>query len=459
MAAVVVTRKACSLNPLKTSAPLGAALAYLGVEGAVPLVHGAQGCTSFALVLLVRHFRESIPLQTSALNEVTAILGGRDNLHEAIRVIGERMKPKLIGVCTTALVETRGEDFVGDLKALSRKGDEPSAPAVVLCSTPDFEGALEDGWAAATAAVISALVPCPASPPAARAVTARINVLPGVHLTAADLDELRETIEGFGLEPLFLPDLSGSLDGHVPERWIPTSLGGASLSGIARMGEALHTLAIGEQMRAPAELLQARTGVPTTVLPSLTGLAECDRLASLLGRLSGRAAPDALRRRRSQLVDAMLDGHFALTGRRVAIAADPDLLFALAAFVSSLGAEVVAAVSSTAGSPLLAQVPCARVLVGDLGDLEEEARSARAELIIAGSHGEPLAARLGVPLLRAGFPIVDRLGVSHRCCVGYRGSRALLFELANQLLSARPVAAPTAIPEEASHVLAPLAAG
>ncbi|WP_282189942.1 nitrogenase component 1 [Azospirillum argentinense] len=58
--------KAASTNPLKMSQPLGAALAFLGVDRCMPLFHGSQGCTAFGLVLLVRHFREAIPLQTTA---------------------------------------------------------------------------------------------------------------------------------------------------------------------------------------------------------------------------------------------------------------------------------------------------------------------------------------------------------------------------------------------------------
>ncbi len=42
----------------------------------MPLFHGSQGCTSFALVLLVRHFKETIPLQTTAMDEVATVLGG-----------------------------------------------------------------------------------------------------------------------------------------------------------------------------------------------------------------------------------------------------------------------------------------------------------------------------------------------------------------------------------------------
>ena len=77
MAAIVTSNnKPLSASPLKLSAPLGAAMAFMGIEGCMPLFHGSQGCTAFALVMLVRHFREAIPLQTTAMNEVSTILGG-----------------------------------------------------------------------------------------------------------------------------------------------------------------------------------------------------------------------------------------------------------------------------------------------------------------------------------------------------------------------------------------------
>ena len=97
MASILPVAKAASVNPLKSSQPLGAAFAFLGVAGAVPLFHGSQGCTSFALVLFVRHFKEAIPLQTTAMDEVATILGGADHLEEAILNLKNRTKPKLIG--------------------------------------------------------------------------------------------------------------------------------------------------------------------------------------------------------------------------------------------------------------------------------------------------------------------------------------------------------------------------
>ena len=80
MAEIIRRSKPLSVSPLKTSQPLGASLAILGLNRAIPLLHGAQGCTAFAKVFLVRHFREPIPLQTSALDPISSIMGADDSL-------------------------------------------------------------------------------------------------------------------------------------------------------------------------------------------------------------------------------------------------------------------------------------------------------------------------------------------------------------------------------------------
>jgi nitrogenase molybdenum-iron protein NifN len=41
-------------------------------------------------VLLVRHFKDAIPLQTTVMNEVTSILGGYDNIEAALLNIRKR---------------------------------------------------------------------------------------------------------------------------------------------------------------------------------------------------------------------------------------------------------------------------------------------------------------------------------------------------------------------------------
>lgn len=425
------SQKALTTNPLKSSAPLGAAMAFLGVAGAIPLFHGSQGCTSFALVSMVRHFKEPIPLQTTAMNEVSTILGGADHVEEALLNLKARVKPTLIGLCTTALVETRGEDFAGDLRLIREKrAAELDGTEIVFASTPDFRGAVEEGWASAVTAMIESLVVEDERLPSGK----RVNVLAGSHLTAGDIEALRDLIESFGLEPTILPDVSGALDGTVPDRWIATSYGGTQVEDIRRMGGARATLAIGLHMRGPARALETRTGVPFQLFEDLHTLDSIDRFVVALAQLSGRPVPKRIQRKRSQAVDAMLDCHFHVGGKRVAVAADPDLLLATARLLADMGADVAVAVSSTDASPALDLIP-AEVVVGDLGDMEHLARVAGVDLIATHAHGRQAAERLGLPHERIGFPVFDRLGAAHRRSIGYEGLRDSVFSLANQFLA------------------------
>jgi len=127
-------------------------------------------------------------------------------------------------------------------------------------------------------------------------------------------------------------------------------------------------------------------------------------------------------------VDAMLDGHFYTGGKKIAIGAEPDLLYSYAAWLSELGCEIAAAVTTTQ-SPLLEKLPTEEVLIGDLEDLENRAQDC--DLLMTHAHGRQASERLGIPLFRIGIPCFDRLGATHKLSVGYRGTRDLIFQLAN----------------------------
>jgi nitrogenase molybdenum-iron protein NifN len=452
MAKVTISNKFCTVNPLKMSPSIGAALAFLGVDNSMPLLHGSQGCTSFGLVLFVRHFREAIPMQTTAMSEVATVLGGFDNLEQALVNIAERTHPTLIGICTTGISEIKGDDLTGFLKLIRADNPKLDGISLVDVSTPDFQGTFQDGWAAAVTRMLEELVDVPQFE---TRLSRRVNVLPGCHITPGDIDELRDIFEAFSLDPICLPDLSGFLDGHIPAEFTPTSLGGISVEQIRRMNSACWTVAIGEQMRGAAITLEHHTGVPYKLFGRLTGLAASDELMRFLSEISGVPVPKKYRRQRSQLIDAMLDGHFYFGGKRVAVAAEPDLLFAISHWLHEMGCEIQAAVT-TAASPVLESIPIDEVLVGDLEDLE--LRSAGADLLVTHSHGRQAAERLQIPLFRIGIPVFDRLGAGQQVTIGYRGTRNLIFDVGNLLMeNAHEPTPETWIPEhQQSHDLVQL---
>ncbi|WP_454620394.1 nitrogenase iron-molybdenum cofactor biosynthesis protein NifN [Bradyrhizobium cenepequi] len=434
MAIVTTSKKACAVNPLKMSQPIGGAFAFMGLRGAMPLLHGSQGCTSFGLTLFVRHFKEAVPLQTTAMSEVATVLGGYENVEQAILNIHNRTKPEIIGICSTGVTETKGDDVEGFIRLVRQKHPQLEKFPLVYVSTPDFKDAFQDGWEKTVARMVEVLVD-PVDPGAPRDAF-RVNVLPGCHLTPGDLDELRTIFEDFGLRPSFLPDLAGSLDGHIPDEFTPTTIGGISVDEIATMGQSAWTIAIGAQMRRAAEAMQARTGTPFRLFERLCGLLPNDEFIAFLSEISGKPVPVKYRRQRGQLADAMLDAHFHIGGRRLAIGAEPDLLFDLSSMLHEMGAQVTAAVTTTL-SPVLEQIKTQEVLIGDLEDLEELARARDCDLLITHSHGRQAAARLKIPFYRTGFPMFDRLGAGHQMSVGYRGTRDLIFDIANLVIGDR----------------------
>lgn len=425
MATVVVPQKSVAVNPLKQSQPLGAALAFLGLKGMMPLFHGSQGCTAFAKVILVRHFREAIPMSTTAMTEVTTILGGEENVEQAILTLVEKAKPEIIGLCTTGLTETRGDDMEYILKNIRKRHPELHDLPIIFVSTPDFKGALQDGFAGAVESMVREL------PQPGETRQDQVTILASSAFTPGDVQEIKEIVTAFGLTPVVVPDLSASLDGHLGDSFSATTTGGTTLAELRAIGSSAFTLALGESVRGAAEILQERFGTPFTVFQQLSGLDAVDNFLQELAALSGTSVPEKYRHQRRQLQDAMLDTHFFFGRKQVSLALEPDLLWSTVWFLQSMGAEVQAAVT-TAKSPLLEQLPVEKVVIGDLEDFEGLAIGS--DLLITNSHGVPISKKLGIPLYRQGIPIFDRLGNGQITKVGYRGTMQLLFDIGNILL-------------------------
>ncbi|MGE4529516.1 MAG: nitrogenase iron-molybdenum cofactor biosynthesis protein NifN [Rhodospirillaceae bacterium] len=430
MTEILKRKKALSINPLKASSTLGACLAIMGVGRAVPMIHGAQGCTAFGKIFFIQHFQEPIPLQTSALDQTGTVMGSYDYLKEGLETLAKK-KPALIGVPTSGLAEVQGFDVEMGVREFRAAHPEYDGVVVVPVRTPDYAGSLESGFARAATEIIRATVPD--APGRAGERRRQVNVLVGASLTPGDIEYLKETVEAFGLRPVVVPDISDSLDGHLaPERYAPQTTGGTPVSELATLGLAAATIVVGASMAEPADELRRRTGVPDIRFDHLCGLDAADALVMTLRDISSAEVPERLDRQRAQFLDAMLDTHFMMGFSRVAVAAEADLLVGLAALLHGTGAEVSAAVAP-AYAPVLTRSGLAAVRIGDLEDLEIAARETAAEVLITNSHGVAVAERLGIPLFRAGFPQFHWFGGFAKAWIGYRGGRQALFDLANIL--------------------------
>jgi nitrogenase molybdenum-iron protein NifN len=394
------------------------------------------------------------------MDQVSTVMNADENVIEGLRAVCEKSKPALIGLPTTGLSETQGTDIKRLVKDFYAAHPEFAHIPVVPVNTPDFTGCLESGYALAVKSVLEVLLPRTQPIPTLTLPLKgreqpllplqgegrdggglhvgkrkkQVNVLAGSFLTPGDIEHVKELIEAFGLRPLVLPDIADSLDGHLTEmESSPLTVGGTPVNDIASMGESIATLVLGNSLFDAADFLKQQTGVPDYRFDCLMGLDAVDSFVAALAEISGKPVPSMIERQRAQLQDAMVDSHFMLGFARVAIAADPDLLYGFSRLVSEMGCEVVAAVSP-ARANILQNVSAAQVGIGDLEDLEIAARNNGAQLVISNSHAVESARRLGVPLLRAGFPQYDLIGGYQRLWVGYRGTRQTLFDLANLLV-------------------------
>ncbi|WJV62120.1 nitrogenase iron-molybdenum cofactor biosynthesis protein NifN [Pectobacteriaceae bacterium C52] len=430
MAQIIRNKKPLATSPIKSGQPLGAILASLGLEQSIPLVHGAQGCSAFAKVFFIQHFHEPVPLQSTAMDPTTTIMGADGNIFTALSTLCQRNAPKAIVIVSTGLSEAQGSDLSRAVRQFRDDFPRFKAVAILTVNTPDFYGSLENGFSAVVESVIQQWVP--EKPPVGMR-NKRVNLLLSHLITPGDVELIRSYVEAFGLQPVILPDLSLSLDGHLAGGdFHAVTQGGTSLRNIEQMGQSQSTITLGGSLHRASNLMAMRSRGLSLNLPHLMTMENVDRFIHHLQQLSGRDVPGWIERQRGQLQDAMIDCHMWLQGRRLALATEGDLLMSWCDFAISQG-MIPTHLLAPVNQQSLATLPVDQVVIGDLEDLQAMLRLTPTDMLVANSHAVDVAEQFGIPLIRAGFPIFDRLGEFRRQRQGYAGMRDTLFELANSM--------------------------
>ena len=431
------TRNACKL-----CAPLGACLAFRGVEGAIPMLHGSQGCATYIRRYMISHFKEPMDIACSNFAEATTVFGGRDNFCVGLENVVRQYQPLMVGIATTCLAETIGEDIPYYLRELRAAATGP-LPEIVHVATPSYAGTHAEGFQAAVRAMIDALVK--ETPRDAEPRTETINLLPGI-VSPADIRYLKSIVTDFGFEPTLLPDYSDTLDGPVWTDYQKIPKGGTPLESIRRMGNARATIefgSTGDPARMGGALLNERFGVARHLLPMPIGVGLTDQFFDALEAITGRPTPQAHQDERGRLIDAYVDAHKYVFGKRVVVYGEQDLVVSLASLLAEIGMTPVLCGSGARTGRLAARIAEiepdvmaeAQVIEGiDFAEMEERAAAMKPDLVVGNSKGLALSRHLGIPLVRVGFPIHDRVDGPRLLHVGYRGAQQLFDRLANVVI-------------------------
>lgn len=425
------TRNACKL-----CSPLGASLVFRGVEGCIPLIHGSQGCSTYIRRYIISHFREPVDIASSNFSESSAIFGGASNLHAAIDNIISQYHPQVIGIASTCLSETIGENISMYLNQY--KNSHIGIPVIINASTPSYCGTHTTGFNEALYQLVSQLAE-------GGKTEHRINLISGL-LSAADLRHLKEILASFSVDYVLLPDYSETLDGESWSEYKKISPGGTTLRQIRKMGFSKATVQLGKNYsyeRSASAYLENSFGLPSYNLAYPIGINNTDLFIGALEDITKVRLPDYFRAERGRLIDAYIDGHKYIAGKRVIIAGDEDMVLALTSFADEIGLIPVLCLTGGGGSGYNKAVSGAVVnsriqpVVANDSDYADGlglARSLNADLVIGNSKGMYIARNLDIPLVRAGFPIHDHFGAQRLLHVGYRGTHDLFDRVVNTLI-------------------------
>lgn len=414
----VSTRNSCKL-----CAPLGASLVFKGIEGCVPLIHGSQGCATYIRRYMISHFKEPVDIASSNFSEEATIYGGSRNFITGIDNIIKQYKPQVIGIASTCLSETIGEDIPGHIYHYmeANEGSSKSLPTFIHASTPSYCGSHAEGFYTTVMAAVKTLAEH-------QKTSESITLFPGM-VSPADIRYMKELLADFGIKATVFPDYSETLDNEYTAEYQLIPTGGTPIYEIKRMGDSKAVIEFGEKfnkgiartrevatVHTAGEWLESTYYIKNHQMPLPIGISATDRFISVLEEITGKKLPENHRKERGRLVDAYIDAHKYVFGKKALLYGEDDFVTALAGWCREIGIEPYYFKST------------------DFETLREEAEKIKPDLLLGNSKGYYIARERKIPLVRVGFPIHDRFGANRMHHIGYRGTQELFDRIVNALI-------------------------
>jgi nitrogenase molybdenum-iron protein beta chain len=400
----------------------------------MPHSHGSQGCVSYHRTFLTRHFKEPAIASSSSFTEGASVFGGGANLRTAVKNVFDIYNPDIIAVHTTCLSETIGDDLNACILDMSVPDDK----LVVHANTPSYVGSHITGYAN----MLSGFIKYLADPRAPK--NGKTAVFPGF-VNPGDIRELKRMLAVMGLPFIMFPDQSGVMDAPMTNAYEMYPEGGTTVDEIRSLGACERVLALGFfACDEPADTLQKKCKVSCTTLPLPVGLAATDAFVTAAAEAAGKSVPKELEDERGRLLDLMLDANPYFYDRKIAVYGDPDMVVGVTAFALELGMKPRYVITGTPGELFTHQVTelltqygaegCRVKASADLFELHQWIKNEPVDLLLGTSYGKQIAKAEDIPLVRVGFPVLDRYGHSCMPVVGYQGGMRLAAKIADALM-------------------------
>lgn len=433
-----------NVNPCKMCMPMGSVTALYGINKCMSILHGSQGCSTYIRRHMATHYNEPIDIASSSLTEEGTVYGGEQNLLIGLKNMIKLYSPEVIGVITTCLAETIGEDLVRMIDKFYQENPEYRYIRIIPISSAGYSGTQYEGYMKALYQVVKNVEMNTAK-------NNKINIITGP-ISPADTRYLKSLLDSFSLDYILLPDSSENLDGIHKESYERLPSQGTSLEDISKMAGARMTLELSGFTRdnpSVAEYLLETYGVPYKKCNLPMGLRDNDLLIDILSELSKKAPSQSLEKERGRFLDAMIDGHKYNGEARAAIYGEPDFVYSTVRLCVENGVMPLLTATGSKCSRLKEMLQQEIQEVADcyfidkfeiLDDvdfqtIEERSRELGVNVLIGNSDGRRIAEKLGLEVVRRGFPIHDRVGGQRLRTLGYEGALTFLDEIANVMLA------------------------
>jgi nitrogenase molybdenum-iron protein beta chain len=434
-------REGIVINPCKACQPLGAVLAALGFQRTLPFVQGSQGCTAYFRSHLSRHFKEPIATVSSSMTEDAAVFGGLSNMIEGLENANAMYKPDMIAVSTTCMAEVIGDDLGAYIKTAKDRGVVPAEMPIPFAHTPSFAGSHLTGYDVMMKGILEDLTGEKAADS-----DGTLNVIPGFDGYAGDLREIKHILGSMGVDYRMLGDYSDVVDAPATGEYDMYPTGGTKLDDVRQAVNAAGTLALQRWSSVKTgEFIAKEWGQEFVAGPFPIGITATDELIGEITALTGKPISDELELERGRAVDAIVDSHPYVHGKRVALVGDPDFLLGLISFLLEIGARPVHVVATNgdkkfkkAAEALLASSPFGADgtvwIKKDMWHLRSLMFTEPVDLLLGPSNAKFLWRDTGTTFVRVGFPLFDRHHLQKRAVIGYTGAVNLLTDIVNTVL-------------------------
>lgn len=430
-----------NVNPCKMCMPMGSVSAFFGIKKCMTILHGSQGCSTYIRRHMATHYNEPVDIASSSLTEEGTVFGGENNLIKGLLNMMELYHPEVIGIATTCLAETIGEDVPRIINEFHENHPELKVK-IIPVSSAGYSGTQYEGFFKALRAIVENV----------EMNTARnnkVNVITGM-ISPADTRYLKNLLESMNIDYILLPDLSDNLDGPHTDFYTRLPGGGTSIEDITRMGGARATIEISAFVKeedSPGKYLYDTYGVPYIRCSLPMGLKSTDALISHLEKLGGRK-PEELTKERGRYLDAMIDSHKYNAEGRAVVFGEPDFVYATAKLCTENGImPVLVSTGAKCGSLVAAlegdiqkvadflYVENFKILDScDFDTIEKYALALGANVMIGSSDARRIEEKFKLPLVRCAFPVHDHIGGQRVRTLGYEGSLMLLDRITNTII-------------------------